>query len=402
MVTLKQVEEARRRIADHVLYSPCARSDLFSRLTGCAIHFKFENLQVTGSFKERGALNKLLSLTEAERKAGVITASAGNHAQGVAYHAGRLGITATVVMPEGTPLIKATNARGYGAKVILHGASFDDAYTEALRIQKERGLIFVHPFDDEAIIAGQGTISLELLEQVPNLEAIVVPIGGGGLISGIALTAKEKNPKIRVVGVQTEIFPSMKRALEEGKPVMVDGGTTLADGIAPKRAGALTFEHVRKYVDEVVTVSEEEIASAILRLLEREKTVVEGAGAVGVAALLSGKAKLPGKQVAVILSGGNIDVNVISRIIERGLAQDGRLVRLTVAIPDKPGSLARLTATLGEQRANILEVHHLRAFGSHRLGETEVELTLETRGHEHVEELTKALGQKGYTVRQDA
>jgi threonine dehydratase len=402
MVTLQDIEAARRRIGDQVKLSPCVRSEHFSKLTDSLCFFKLENLQMTGSFKERGACNKLLQLSAEERARGVIAASAGNHAQGVAYHAGRLGIAATIVMPEATPLIKVASTRGYGAKVVLHGANFDEAYAEARRLQAEQNLTFVHPFDDPAVIAGQGTIGLELLEQNPYLEVVVVPIGGGGLIAGVAMALKEVNPRIRVVGVEPAVLPSMKAAVDAGERVVLDPAVTIADGLAVKQAGEVTYPLVRKYVDEIVTVDEEEIANAILLLLEREKTVVEGAGAAALAAVINGKLRAPGRKVGMVLGGGNIDVNLVSRIIERGLVKDGRLVRLKVKLPDRPGALTRFTAVLAEKRANIIEIYHNRAFThSVSLGETEVEVTLETRGREHIGELKATLSDRGYAVVED-
>ena len=319
MIGIREIEEARARIDEHVVTTPCAKSEWFSKLTGSKTYFKLENLQMTGSFKERGALNKILTLTAAEREHGVIAASAGNHAQGVAYHAGRLGIPATIVMPERTPLIKVQNTRSFGAKTVLSGGNFDEAYAESRRLQKEKNLTFVHPFDDEMVIAGQGTIGLELLEQNPYLEVVIVPIGGGGLISGIAAAIKEVNPRIRVIGVQAEVLPSMKASVAAGELVTVPPGRTIADGIAVKRPGELTLAYVREFVDDIVTVSEEEIANAILLLLEREKTVAEGAGAAAVAALINGRVPAAlGRKTAMIVSGGNIDVNTIARVIEKG------------------------------------------------------------------------------------
>jgi len=403
MITLKDIEDAKNRIDDAVYRTPCAKSDHFDAQAGTsALFYKMENLQRTGSFKERGALNKMLTLTADEKRRGVIAASAGNHAQGVAYHAGRLGIEAVIVMPERTPLVKVTSTRGYGAKVVLHGANFDEAYKEACRIQEVEGRVFIHPFNDPLVMAGQGTIGLELLEQNPYLEMVVVPIGGGGLISGVALAMKECNPRIQIVGVQTAVLPSMKRSVEAGKLVEVEAATTIADGIAVKRPGGETLEVIRKYVDEIALVDEEEIANAILLLLEREKTVVEGAGAVGLAALIHGKIpKARGRKVAILLSGGNIDMNVISRIIERGLVKDGRLVRLEVQMPDRPGTLARFVTTIGEHGANVVEIYHNRAFSKAALGEVRVEVTLETRGRSHIEELIGALRQKGWLVQED-
>jgi threonine dehydratase len=400
MVTLPDVQAALGRIRDRIYLSPCARSETLSRLSGSETFLKLENLQMTGAYKERGALNKLLLLTPAERARGLIAASAGNHAQGVAYHGGRLGVATTIVMPETTPIMKVANTRAHGARIVLHGANYDEAYGEARRLERAEGLTFVHPFDDPDIIAGQGTIGLELLDQVPDLDAVVVPVGGGGLISGVAVALKARRPDLKVIGVEAELIPCMKAAIEAGQLVTLEPSSTLADGIAVKRAGELTFEHVQKYVDEIVTVSEEEIASAILYLLEKEKAVAEGAGAVGVAALMNRKlGGLAGRRVAAIISGGNIDVNLIARIIERGLVKDGRLVRISVNLLDKPGQLAVVSTIIAGARANVIEVHHTRAFAS-RFGGTTLQLTLETRGPDHVEEILAALRAQGYTVEQ--
>jgi threonine dehydratase len=353
---------------------------------------------MTGASKERGALNKHLTLGEAERSRGLIAASAGNHAQAVAYHAGRLGLSATIVMPETTPIMKVANTRGHGARVVLFGASYDEAYAEARRMERDEGLTFVHPFDDEAVIAGQGTMGLEVLEQVPDLDAILVPVGGGGLVSGIAVAVKALASRVQVVGVEADVLACMKAAVDAGEIVTLDAASTLADGIAVKRAGEITFEHVQSLVDDVVTVTEEEIASAILYLLEKEKTVAEGAGAVGVAALMNKKVRLDGQKVVSVVSGGNIDVNVVARVIERGLVRDGRLVRIDVALLDKPGQLARVSQVVAAHKANVIEVHHSRAF-SDRFGDTILQLTLETRGTDHVEEILRALRERGYAVR---
>ena len=398
MVTLEDVQAARRRIRDAIYLSPCARTETLSRLAQAHVYLKLDNLQMTGAYKERGALNKLLTLGEAERGRGLIAASAGNHAQAVAYHAGRLHGKATLVMPETTPIMKVANTRSHGARVLLHGSSYDEAYGEARRLEREGGMTFVHPFDDEMVIAGQGTIGPEVLEQVPELDALVVPVGGGGLISGVAAAVKALAPKVKVVGVEAEALPCMLAAMEAGEVVTLEGASTIADGIAVKRAGDLTFEHVRHFVDEIVTVSEEEIASAILYLLEKEKTVAEGAGAVGVAALMHHRLRgLEGKRVCAVVSGGNIDVNVIARVIERGLAKDGRLVRINIRLLDKPGQLAKVSAVISHHRANVIEVHHSRAF-TERLGDTTLLLTLETRGPEHVDEILRALRERGYPV----
>lgn len=396
MINLSDIQAALGRIRDSIYLSPCARSETFSRLTGNSVYLKLDNLQRTGAFKERGALNKLMTLKDGEGSRGVIAASAGNHAQGLAYHAGRRGVRALICMPLTTPLTKVSATKGYGADVVLHGANYDEACEEALsRSQKER-LTFVHPFDDDAVIAGQGTLGLEMLQQYPDLEAVVVPIGGGGLIGGIACAVKETNSKVQVLGVQPARLPSMQVALAEGKVVTLSPAPTIADGIAVRRAGERTLPLVQKYVDQIATVDEEEIANAILLLLEREKTLAEGAGAAAVAAVLNHKFSLAGKKVAVLVSGGNIDVTLLSRIIERGLVKDGRLVRLRVHLPDYPGALNRLTGILAQHRANIVETTYDRAYYGVNLGDTAIDITMETRGPEHIVELLSALGAAGY------
>ena len=400
MLSLSDVEAARQRLSEAIYASPCAYSETLSRLTGSRCFVKLENLQMTGSFKERGAANKLLTLSEAERIRGVVTASAGNHGLAVAFHSERLGIRSVIVMPEWAPLIKVTSARYHGAEVVLAGTNYDEAYAHARGIQTERRLTFIHPFDDPAVIAGQGTLGLELLEQCPDMDAVVVPVGGGGLISGVALAIKAKTPKVQLIGVQAEEMAAMKASLSAGQRIILPAAATIADGIAVREVGERTFELARKYVDGVVTVNEEEIANAILLLLEIEKTVVEGAGATTLAALVNKKIALAGKTVVLVLSGGNIDVNVISRIIERGLVKDGRLVRLSVLLQDRPGALARLTALVAESRANVLHISHDRAFSHARIGETQVELTLETSGRQQIEAVKRRLGDAGYQVRQ--
>jgi len=395
-VTLARIQAARARIGEAIYVSPCQLSSDLSELTGLPLHLKLENLQRTGSFKERGALNKLLTLSEAERKCGVIAASAGNHAQGVAFHAAARGIRAQIVMPLATPQIKVDATRGFGAEVILRGASYDEACEEALRICKEEGRTFIHPFDDAEIINGQGTIGLELLEQVPELEAVVVPIGGGGLISGVACALKESNPRIRVVGVQTEKLPSMLRARESGAAITLKAEGTIADGIAVCRAGDLTLPLVSRYVDEIVTVDDEEIANAVLILLEKEKTLAEGAGAAALAALLQSKTNLRHRRTVVLVSGGNIDVTLLAKIIERGLVKDGRLLRLRVSLRDRPGALLGLIEVLSRERANIMEVIHNRAYYGVSLGETVVDVTLETRGAAHIAAIRHALREAGF------
>jgi threonine dehydratase len=374
---------------------------MLTALTGQQVYLKLENLQMTGSFKERGALNRIAMLTPEQAARGVVAASAGNHAQGVAYHATKRGIRALIVMPLATPLVKVTATRGFGAEVVLHGANYDEACEEATRLCAAEGMTFIHPFDDAAVMAGQGTIGLELLEQVPLLEAVVVPIGGGGLIGGIACAIKEaciqaSRPEVRVIGVQTSRLPSMLAARAAGHPVTVEPATTIADGIAVRRAGDVTLPVVERYVDEIVTVDEDEIASAILVLLEREKTLAEGAGAAALAALLQKKTSLDGAHTAVMVCGGNIDVTLLSRIIERGLVQDGRMIRLRIHLLDKPGALAELTLLIAKYRANIVDTLYNRAYYGVNLGDTTIDITMETRGREQVEELLAALTAEGY------
>jgi len=411
MVNLSHIQSALVRVRKSIHVSPCTRSETFSELTGNSIYLKLENRQRTGAYKERGALNKLLSLTAEERSQGVIAASAGNHAQAVAYHASNLGIRARIVMPLATPLIKVSATRGYGGEVVLHGANYDEAYEEAIRLGAQDRLTFVHAFNDDAVIAGQGTLGLELLEQHPDLDVVLVPVGGGGLIGGIGCALKETNPRIQVIGVQPARLPSVKVALSEGKPVPLPSAVTIADGIAVRRTGELTLPLIQKYVDDIVTVEEEEIANAVLLLLEREKTLAEGAGAAAVAALVNRRiptirgSMIPdsmigdktGKKVVAIVSGGNIDVTLLARIIERGLVKDGRLVRLRVHLPDYPGALHRLTGILAQHRANIVETSYDRAYHNVNLGDTAIDITMETRGPEHIAELISALGANGYT-----
>jgi len=395
-VTLQGIEQARQRIRSSIYFSPAPHSEALSRMTGHPLFLKLDNLQRTGAFKERGALNKILTLTAEEKSRGVIAASAGNHAQAVAYHATVHGIRARIVMPLMTPLVKTAATAAYGAEVVLHGANYDEACDEALRLAAQDGMTFLHPFDDDAVIEGQGTIGLELLEQIERLEAVVVPIGGGGLIGGVACAIKESNPKIRVVGVQTERLPSMLRAAENGSPVAFAAEATIADGIAVRRAGERTLPLVQRYVDEMVTVDEEEIAQSILVLLEREKTLAEGAGAVALAALLQQKTSLRSERTAALVCGGNIDVSLLARIIERGLVKDGRRTRLRIHLTDQPGALHQLTRILAEARANIVQTAHDRAHYGVSLGDTVIDITLETRGGEHIEEIRQWLRQAGY------
>jgi threonine dehydratase len=392
------VAAARKRIEGAIYHTPCAHSRTLSELSGVRCFIKLENTQMTGSFKERGAANLLLQLEPAERARGVAAASAGNHGLAVAFHAARLGVGAVIVMPEWAPLIKVTSARRHGAEVILFGANYDEAYGRARQLAIERGLVFVHPFDDERVIAGQGTLGLELLEQCPDMDAVVVPIGGGGLVGGVGLAIKTARPEVRVIGVQAEALDAMKQALAAGVRTILPPASTIADGIAVRQVGAVTLDLARRYLDDIVTVTEEELANAILLLLEIEKTVVEGAGAASLAALLNRKLGLEGRNAVLVLSGGNIDVTMISRIIERGLVKDGRLVKLSVILRDQPGALARLSALLGEARANILHIEHERAFARAAIGESRVELTLETSGREQIEIVKRRLVEAGYQV----
>jgi threonine dehydratase len=400
MITLKDVLAARDRIRGLVAVTPCPLSEPFSELCGAQIHFKLENLQRTGSFKERGAANRLMLLSSEDRKKGIVAASAGNHAQGVAVNAQRLGIQATIVMPETTPLVKVQATKGFGAKVVLCGASYDDAYTEARRLEAEKGYVFIHAFDDEGVIAGQGTAALEILEQVPDIDVLVASVGGGGYLGGMAVALKTLKPSVRIVGVESSHLPKMRAAIDAGAPVTIPPATTLADGIAVKRAGERTLPLFQRFVDEIVQVDDEEVANAILLLIEKEKTVAEGAGAAAAAALIQRRIKgLTSKtNVVCCLSGGNIDVNVIARIIERGLVKEGRRVMLSLRVPDRPGMLAGVLATVAAERANVLEVHHNRAFIQGAIGDTEIELSLETKGPEHVQTLVAALAGKGFQV----
>ncbi len=401
-VNLAEILAARERLAGAVYCTPCERSEMLSRTTGLNVFLKLENLQMTGSFKERGALNRIATLSPEQAGRGVVAASAGNHAQGVAYHATRRGIRAVIVMPLTTPLVKVTATRGFGAEVVLHGGNYDEACAEATRLCEAEGMTFIHPFDDPLVIAGQGTIGLELLDQVEGLEAVVVPVGGGGLIAGVSCAVKQARASrglstVRVVGVQTARLPSMQRAVAEHGPVTLEAAMTIADGIAVRRAGEVTFPLVEEYVDEIVTVDEDEIASAILTLLEREKTLAEGAGAAALAAVLQRRTSLAqGTRTAVLVGGGNIDVTLLSRIIERGLVQDGRLIRLRIHLLDKPGALKELTTLIAAHRANIVDTLYNRAYYGVNLGDTAIDITMETRGPEQVEELLRAMDEAGY------
>ncbi len=396
MITFKDIEAARERIRNTIYLSPCAYSETISRMTGNTVFFKLENLQMTGSFKERGALNRLLVLSKEDAKRGVIAASAGNHGMAVAFHCQRLGIPATVVMPVHAPLIKVTSVQRYGGQTRLYGSDYDAAFDEAQRLGGQEGLNFIHAFNDPWVVSGQGTLGLELHEQSLELDAVIVPVGGGGLIAGIALALKRLQPTIRIIGVQAEQAPSMRAALDKGKVVQLPPAATIADGIAVRAVGEIPLGLVQKHVDEIVTVDEGEIANAVMLLLEIEKTVAEGAAAVPLAALFNRKIALKGKRVALIVSGGNIDMNLISRIIEKGLIQDGRLARLSVVIPDRPGQLSRVSQRIGQEGANILQIQHVRGFGEMAVGETEVEMILETTGRDHIHRIIEILRGEGF------
>ncbi len=397
-VTLADIEAARERIASGIVETPCDRSFAFEDLVSAELWMKFENRQRTGSFKDRGALNKILGLSEAERERGIVTASAGNHAQAVAFHANRLGVPAVVVMPESTPLIKVARTRAHGAEVIQKGVTLTESLEEAQRLEAE-GRVMVHPYNDTAIIAGQGSVALEILEQVPNVTHVVVPIGGGGLISGIGVVLKALRPEVRLIGVEAARAASAKVSIDAGRVVSIESAETIADGIAVKRIGDLTFPYVRDLVDDIVLVEESEIASAILLLLERERTVVEGAGATPLAALVSGRVEVCEDDVVVpILCGGNIDVSRISRVIDRGLVVDGRIARLKVTVRDRPRTLAGLTRIVGAAGGNVIEIAHLRAFADITVGDVAIVMNVETRGRAHVAEIIRELEDAGHTV----
>ena len=396
-VSLQDIRAAAAVIDGAIIVTPCLLSRTLSEISGAQVFLKFENLQFTASFKERGALNKLLSLSEGQRKAGVIAVSAGNHAQGVAHHAKRLGIPAVIVMPRFTPNVKVEQTRAFGAEVILHGENFDEAKAHALDVKEKRRLTLVHPYDDEQIIAGQGTIGLEMLAAQPDLDVLLVPVGGGGMISGIAIAVKGIRPAAQVIGVETVRFPSVHCALKGLQPEF--GTNTIAEGIAVRQPGGLTLEIIRKNVDDILLVDEGDIEEAMLLLLEIEKTVVEGAGAVGLAGLLTNRARFAGKKVGLVLCGGNIDPLTLADIIERGMVRTGRLTRLQVQLRDLPGALAKVTACLAEANANIEEVHHERAFTRSPVQSADVDFVLQTRGHDHIREIIAKLASAGFQAR---
>jgi threonine dehydratase len=395
-VTYEDVVRAAKSISGAVINTRFEKSRTLSDLFDAEIWLKFENQQFTAAYKERGALNKLLSLTEEERERGVIAMSAGNHAQGVAYHARRLGIPATIVMPAWTPTIKVENTRAHGANVILIGQSFEDASNYARQYGAEHKLTFIHPFDDPAVIAGQGTIALEMLAVAPDLDTLVVPIGGGGLISGMSVAAKAINPSIRIIGVEAQLYPSMLNAVK--KLSLPIGGDTLAEGIAVVSPGVLTRRIIEALVDDIVLVPEADLERAVTQLITIEKTVVEGAGAAGLAALIGDDKRYKGRKIGLVLCGGNIDTRLLSSVLTRELARDGRLSRLAIDLPDRPGQLARVSGTIGAAGANVVEVYHQRVFTAVPAKGTELHLVIETRDREHLEEVVGALKADGYVV----
>ncbi|QKV54772.1 threonine ammonia-lyase [Comamonas antarctica] len=393
MISLHDIEQAAGRLRGHILETPCVESRTLSQIVGAQVFLKFENLQFTASFKERGACNKLAQLTPEERARGVIAMSAGNHAQGVAYHAQRLGVRAVIVMPRFTPDVKVERTRGFGAEVVLHGDTLDEARAHAREMAQSQGLVFVHPYDDEAVAAGQGTLALEMLKTQPDLEMLVIAIGGGGLIAGVATAAKALKPGIEIIGVQTQRFPSMLNAIQGSDLPM--GQSTIAEGIAVATPGQLTQGVVRELVDDLLLVDEGDIEQAVLMLLEIEKTLVEGAGAAGLAAMLRHGARFAGRKVGLVLSGGNIDPLLLAAIIERGMVRSGRLARIRVSARDVPGVLARITATVADAGANIEEVHHQRAFTLLAAQNVEIECVLQTRNQPHVEQVLERLRAQG-------
>ncbi len=394
--TIDDIREAARRIEGAIVRTPMLLSRSLSDLIGAEVWLKFENLQFTSAYKERGALNKLIQLTQEERARGVIAASAGNHSQAVAYHATRLGIPATIVMPESTPTVKVTKTEGYGATVVLHGAMFDDAYARARELALENGYVFVHPFDDPQIIAGAGTVALEMLEDAPDLDTIIVPIGGGGLMSGVSIASRAVKPDIELVGVEAELYPSMKCAIEGCH--MPLGGDTLAEGIAVKHPGELTSYILKQYVNDVALVSERDIESAVAMLVRIEKTVVEGAGAAGLAAMLADPDRFKGKKIATILCGGNIDTHLLANVLVRDLVRQGRIARLRVAIQDQPGALAKITAKFFEAGVNIIEIRHSRIFTALPAKDTVIEVECEARDAAAIDRVEEALKTVGFRV----
>lgn len=393
------IRDAYERIRENIVHTPITYSATFSDMCACDVLFKLENLQMTGSFKERGALNKLLSLTQTERDQGVIAASAGNHAQAVAYHGNRLGISVKIVMPKNSPLVKVKSTEHWGAEVILHGETFDDAYRHSKELEQQESRTFLHPFDDPWVAEGQGTLGLEILEdpKAAGIEAILIPVGGGGLINGIATYIKGQNPDIQIIGVEESTCTGMAAAKELGQPIEVPAQPIIADGIAVRQVSAANLKSVNEHVDHLIEVSSDEIANAIMLMLEIEKSVIEASAAVTLAALLNHKVpELKGKRTLSIISGGNIDVNMLSKIINRGLSFDGRVVRLSSVIPDRPGGLEELLGVYRALGANVLEVQHHRFSSQAPVGQIGVSVTVETRNQNHIEALNQALSERGY------
>ncbi len=395
-ITITDIRSAAKRLDGNLICSPCLPSRTLSEIAGCEVFLKFENHQFTASFKERGALNKMMQLSTEQRKRGVLAVSAGNHAQGVAYHAQRMEIPATIVMPRFATPVKVERTRGFGAEVVLHGDTFDDARAHGVTLAAERRLTMVHPFDDLDIMAGQGTVALEMLQQQPTIDTLLVAIGGGGLISGMAIAAKSLRPKIEIVGVQSERFPAAWNAMHDGHHKVEMA--TIADGIAVKTPGALTLPVIRDLVSDVLLVSEDEIEQSILMLLEIEKTVVEGAGSVGLAALLANKERFKGRKLGLVLCGGNIEPLVLAEIIQRGMVKSGRLARLHFNVRDTPGALADVATMLGKLGANIDEVQHQRAFTSLSVERVQIEVVIQTRGAEHIAQILDVARKQGYLV----
>ena len=400
MVSLKDVLFAKHMISDVISRTALIHDEvILNNVNGNEVFLKMENLQRTGSFKLRGAYNKISGLSEEEKMCGVIASSAGNHAQGVAFAAQTYGIAATIVMPRHAPLSKVKSTQAMGAKVVLHGDVYDDAYAEAMRLQQETGATFIHPFNDPLVIAGQGTIGMEIMEDLPDVNAVMVPIGGGGLIAGVAATIKQINRGVRVIGVQAKNMPAMEMSFKSGALVSYSGETTLADGIAVKNPGDLTFELIKKYVDDIVTVDEDEIAQAILFLLEKAKTVAEGAGAVSVAAALRDNPDYKNKKIACVVSGGNIDVNILARIIDRGLMKSGRKIFCDTMMIDRPGTLSKLLLLIAEIGANIIQITHSRNKQDIKMGYANAVLEMETTDEQQVEKIKKVLAENGYLAK---
>lgn len=399
--SVESIDQAAQELGTAIRHTPLLRSMAMEKHLKAAhpIYLKAENLQFTGSFKVRGALCKLLRVLDSARSKGVITASAGNHAQGVAFHAERLGVRAKIVMPVSTPLIKVTSTRGYGAEVVLAGESYQEAYNHALEIQKTEGREYIHAFDDDEVIRGQGTLGREIWEDCPDISNVIVPIGGGGLIAGVGAYLKQKNPKIKIIGVQAEGCSTFLPSLKAGKPVTLDQVSTIAEGMSAKRMGDKTFEMARQVVDETIVVSDEAIAEGVLWCLEREHLFVEGCGGAAIAAAVAYASRSLKGSVAVVLTGGNLDVNLLARIIERGLRRTGRLTQVEMSIPDVPGSLEKLVHVFAEQKASIVQIHHERVFGATNLREVFTSTVLEVSGPEHIDSLKKGLEARGYRAR---